>query len=72
MKQTIIALFLIFGIQSYSQDDLPRQYKEVDTNGNGFIEVIEVQRLIDGYFIGTHDRGVMYIHNLIDYFFEQP
>ncbi len=44
----------------------------VDTNGDGIIQVNEVQRMIDGFFIGQHDRGVMYVHSLIDFFFEQP
>lgn len=72
MKHLLISLFLILGCHAFSQDELPFQYKEADTNGDGFIEVSEVQRMIDGFFIGAHDHGVMYIHNLIDYFFEQP
>lgn len=54
-----------------NSDEVTR-FTEADTNGDGVIQVNEVQRVIDGFFIGSHDRGVMYIHSLIDYFFEQP
>ena len=72
MKLFILAAFMMIAASLQSQEDLPTQYVEADTNGDGFIEISEVQRMIDGFFISTHDHGVMYIHNLIDYFFEQP
>lgn len=72
MKYAVIGLFLGLCLNVQSQDRMPVQYREADRNGDGFIDVDEVQRMIDGFFIGTHDHGVMYIHNLIDFFFEQP
>lgn len=71
MKKLFIVLFICIGGHAFAQEGTPNQFKEVDTNGDGQIQVNEVQRMIDGFFIGTHDHGVMYIHNLIDYFFEQ-
>ena len=71
MKRFLLLAFLLLGLKTYSQKDIPVQYTQADTNGNGSIETNEVQGMIDGFFIGTHDHGVMYIHNLIDFFFEQ-
>jgi hypothetical protein len=50
---------------------LPNKFKEADTDSNGIISIPEVREMIDGFFIGRHDQGVMYIHDLIDYYFEQ-
>ncbi len=72
MKKIILVSFLVLGLQSAGQDGTnPNQFKEADSNGDGYIQVNEVQRMIDGFFVGTHDHGVMYIHNLINHFFEQ-
>lgn len=73
MKKLIILITLFIATSSFGQtiNDVSR-FQEADRNGDGVIQVNEVQRMIDGFFIGSHDRGVMYIHNLIDYFFEQP
>lgn len=63
---------LLFAASAHSQtsDGKPR-FMEADINGDGQIQLSEVERMIDGYFIGEHDRGVMYIHSLIDFYFEQ-
>jgi len=73
MKKLLILSTLFLCLSSFGQtfnDD--NRFQEADTNGDGIIQVNEVQRMIDGFFIGQHDRGVMYVHSLIDYFFEQP
>lgn len=73
MKKLIILIALFVSTSSFGQsiNDVSR-FTEADSNGDGIIQVDEVQEMIDGFFIGAHDRGVMYIHNLIDFFFEQP
>lgn len=53
------------------ESQIPEKYSEVDSNGNGQIEVVEIQTMIDGFFIGLHDRDAMYMHDLIDFYFEQ-
>jgi hypothetical protein len=50
---------------------LPTKFKEADIDDNGIISIPEVREMIDGFFIGRHNQGVMYIHDLIDYYFEQ-
>ncbi|NNC83662.1 MAG: hypothetical protein HKN79_08795 [Flavobacteriales bacterium] len=72
MRVLIISLAILISSSLSAQEGLPRPFQEADINGDGFIAIPEVQRMIDGFFIGTHDHGVMYIHTLIDFFFEQP
>jgi hypothetical protein len=73
MKKIVIGGALILSLSSFGQTfNEGNRFQEADTNGDGVIQVNEVQRMIDGFFIGKHDRGVMYVHSLIDYFFEQP
>ncbi len=73
MKKLLILSGLLLSLSSYGQTfNEDNRFQEADTNGDGVIQVNEVQRMIDGFFIGQHDRGVMYVHSLIDFFFEQP
>ena len=48
------------------------RFEDADTNGDGIIQIPEVQKMIDGYLLGQHDKDEMYLHDLIDHFFEQP
>lgn len=65
------ALIIQAGLFAH-EDEAPRaRFEDADANSDGIIQVDEVQRMIDGFFIGTHDHGVMYIHSLIDHFYEQ-
>ena len=73
MKKFTILIVLLLSLSSYGQtNNDSARFQEADINGDGIIQVNEVQRMIDGFFIGQHDRGVMYVHSLIDFFFEQP
>ena len=68
-----IMLSLGFSFQASAHGRyIPEKFEEVDKNKDGIISVHEVKTMIDGFLIGTHDHGVMYIHELIDFFFEQP
>lgn len=71
MKKLLTILLFSSITALHAQDELPEQFKPIDKNSDGFIQVEEVQTIIDGFFIGLHDHGVMFVHNLIDYFFEQ-
>jgi|GEM_PF-2850526 len=74
MKKTLIILSLSIGLPfmgACQSAGLPEKFKDADSNADGKISIPEVREMIDGFFIGKHDHGVMYIHELIDYFFEQ-
>ncbi len=54
-----------------SQKELPEKFKKSDQNKNGRIDYHEVNNAIDYYFIGSKGYDTFYVHQLIDYFFEQ-
>lgn len=69
---TLSLIAMMISVGGISQERaLPGKFKEADTDQDGIISIPEVREMIDGFFIGKHDHGVMYIHDLIDYFFEQ-
>jgi hypothetical protein len=73
MKIIILAALCMISINCLgSENSKTVRFEEADTNGDGIIQETEVQSMIDGFFIGTHDHGVMYIHGLIDLFYDQP
>lgn len=69
--KTLSFITLLVTIPAISGDSDSR-FEDADTNGDGIIQIPEVQKMIDGYLIGQHDKDEMYLHDLIDHFFEQP
>lgn len=57
--------------QSANQKSLPVDFQPADYNQDGFIQVSEINQVIDGFFTGENDFTVEKINLLIDYFFEQ-
>lgn len=47
------------------------EYKEVDTDGDGFISPQEITNAIDKFFDGELDYSASKLHSLIDFFFDQ-
>jgi hypothetical protein len=50
---------------------LPPEFLAADYNKDGFIQVTEINQVIDGFFTGENDFTVERINRLIDFFFEQ-
>ncbi len=54
-----------------NKNPIPDEFREADSNNDGFISADEISGAIDGFFEGTNNFTVKRIHQLIDYFFEQ-
>lgn len=57
--------------QSGAKKTLPADFQPADYNKDGFIQVNEINKVIDGFFSGENDFTVEKINRLIDFFFEQ-
>lgn len=54
-----------------SAKELPADYQALDINGNGEIDVQEVEVVIDEFFAQNKGYTVLFVHELIDFFFDQ-
>lgn len=62
--------FLIFAAAMIGQE-IPKKFQKSDQNKNGVIEVHEVNNAIDYLFIGSKGYTTAYIHELIDFYYQQ-
>jgi len=69
---TCLFVFLAFSFSfSLTAADLPEKFVPLDTNEDGLIDRKEVEAVIDQYFEEDPGYTALFIHDLIDYFFEQ-
>lgn len=57
--------------QTGAAKTLPPEFQGADFNKDNFIQVTEINQVIDGFFTGENDFTVERINRLIDFFFEQ-
>ncbi|GIK70374.1 MAG: hypothetical protein BroJett020_16690 [Bacteroidota bacterium] len=50
---------------------IPKEFKTIDFDSDGFISSQEVTKAIDDYFDGKNNMSVELLHKLVDFFFEQ-
>lgn len=51
--------------------NIPKEFKTIDFDNDGFISSNEVTKAIDDYFDGKNNMSVELLHKLVDFFFEQ-